>query len=117
MLSDREYEDSHSLETSSDDFLSVSEVQEVAASLGHQDTPSAPNDVVQEAMVAEGEHEESISEIMEVMSDKIGSVDANQEVSSAGSSVDDISDILDLLGDTGEHTKNFKLKISEAWPG
>ena len=104
MLSDREYEDS--LATSSDDLLSVSEVQEVATSLGHQDTPSALNDVVQEAMAAEGEHEESISEIMEVMSDKIDSVEANQEVSSAGSSVDDISDILDLLEDTGEHTKN-----------
>ena len=106
MLSDLEYEDSHSLATSSDDLLSVSEVQEVATSSGHQDTPSAPSDVVQEAMAVEGEHEESISEIMEVMSDNIDSVEAKHEVSSVGSSVDDISDILDLLEDTGEHTKN-----------
>ena len=106
VLSDREYEDSHSFATSSDDLLSVSEVQEVATNSGHQDTPSAPSDIVQEATATEGEHEESISEIKTVMSDKIDSVEAKQEVSSAGSSADDISDILDLLEDTGEHAKN-----------
>ena len=57
-------------------------------------------------MAAEGEHEESISEIMEVMGDKIDSAAVKQEVSSVTSFVDDISDILDLLEDTGEHTKN-----------
>ena len=57
-------------------------------------------------MAAEGEHEESISEIMEVMGDKIDSAAVKQDVSSVTSFVDDISDILDLLEDTGEHTKN-----------
>ena len=57
-------------------------------------------------MAAEGEYEESSSEIMEVISYKIDSVEVKQGVSSAGSFVDDISDILDLLEDTGEHTKN-----------
>ena len=57
-------------------------------------------------MAADGEHEESISEIMVVMGDKIDSAAVKQEVSSVTSFVDDISDILDLLEDTGEHTKN-----------
>ena len=58
---------------SSDDehLLSVSEVKEVATSLGHQDAHSTASKVVQEAMAtAQVEEEKSISEIMEVMSDK-----------------------------------------------
>ena len=54
---------------------------------------------------AEVEEEKSISEIMEVMSDKDDSVKAKQELSSVGSATDDINDIMDLLEDTGDHMK------------
>ena len=106
MLSDRDSEDTQSLVASSDDeHLSVSEVQEVATSLGHQGASSAASDIVQEAMAtAEVEEEKSISEVMKVMSDKDDSVEAKQELSSVGSATDDISD-MDLLEDTGDHFK------------
>ena len=73
MLSDRKSADPQSPVASSDDehLLPVSEVKEVATSLGHQDAHSNASKVVQEAMAtAQVEEEKSISEIMEVMSDK-----------------------------------------------
>ena len=108
MLSDRDSEDPQSLVTSSDDehLLSASEVQEVATSLGHQAASSTASEVVQEATATtEVEEEKSISDVMEVTSDKDESVRAKQELSSVGSATDDISDIMDLLEDTGDYIK------------
>ena len=108
VLSDRDSEDPQSLVTSSDDehLLSASELQEVATSLGHQDASSTASEVAQEAMATtEVEEEKSISDVMEVTSDKDESVRAKQELSPVVSATDDISDIMDLLEDTGDHIK------------
>ena len=107
MLSDRKSADPQSPVTSSDDehLLPVSEVKEVATSLGHQDAHSSASKVVQEAMAtAQVEEEKSISEIMEVMSDKTTLLRRNRSCPQSIQLL--ISDIMDLLEDTGDHLKN-----------